>query len=845
MKSSNSSSLLVSALAIFLALMWSGQAIIARPQTQGNQPSPGEVRPDPWPKSTIVNGTKYTLYEPQLETWDGYKVEAHAAVSVQPAKAKSPTFGAINITAVTLVDREARTVQFQKIQVEKATFPSAPAKASQYQKNIQEIIIKGPAQMPLDKLQADLAVVRAEAKGHTIPVLNDPPNFIFSERAAVLVSIAGQPVWGAVPKTSLESAINTRALLLRDKSGKFYIHLFDGFMEADTLSGPWTVAKHVPHDADKVAQELAKENQVDLLEGPSDEKDQTKKPSLKSNPPTLYAETVPTELIVTEGAPDWVPIVGTNLLFVKNTSADIVKDLNNQQIYVLVTGRWFRAPGFTGPWEYVPGTNLPPDFAKIPNDSPKENMKASIPGTSQAQEAIIAAEIPQMATVNRANTQFTPKINGSPELKLIEDTPLSYVFNSPDPIIQVSPDNWVAVQSGVWFSSPSVQGPWSVASSVPAIIYSIPPNSPLYYVTFVKIYDSTPDVVVDGYTPGYMGTYLSADGVVVYGTGYTYPAYISSSVYYPVAATYGYATNMTWTPWVGWAFGFGMGWAWGAATADWAGAWGWGVAPYWGAYRGDYGYGAYGAAYGYHGGGAVWGPCGWAGTTGNVYRQSGARRVVSRTSGGDTACTGTAWNSDVGGSYNSVTGRMSAGQRGAVQNVYSGNSAYGARGATYNPTTGGGAAGGRATFDNAATGQSTTMGRGVVTGPAGGTTRVGQVNNNYYADHDGNVYHANSATGSFQKLGADGWNDVDRDQAQSLKSNEQARNFGASRSAGSSWGGDWGGWKGGGGDLSGRSTGGLGSGHSWGGGRFGGDFGGGGFGGFRGGGGFGGFRGRR
>lgn len=826
MKSSYLSSLLVCTLT--LALTWIGREIDARTQATGNQPSPTQVSPDPWPKSTTVNGTKYTLYEPQLESWDGYKLAGHAAVSVQPSGAKSPTFGAINLTAVTIVDRETRTVQFQNIQVEKATFPSIPNKAARYQKNIQEIIAKGPARMPLDKLQADLAIVRAEQKGHSIPVVNEPPNFIFSERAAVLVSIAGHPAWSPIPKTSLERVINTRALLLRDKSGKLYLHLFDGFMEADALSGPWTVAKHVPHDADKVAQELAKEKQVDLLEGPADEKDQTRKPSLKTSAPTLYLETTPSELIVTEGAPDWVPIVGTNLLFVKNTTADLVKDLDNQQIYTLVTGRWFRGPGFSGPWQYVPGTSLPSDFTKIPDDSPKENMKASIPGTPQAQEAIISAEIPQMATVNRANTQFTPKINGAPELKLIADTPLSYVFNSPDPIIQVSPASWYAVQDGVWFSASSATGPWVVASSVPAVIYSIPPSSPLYYATFVKIYDSTPDLVVVGYTPGYMGTYISTDGVVVYGTGYAYPAYISSSVYFPVATTYGYATNMTWTPWVGWAFGFGMGWAWGAAASGWYGAWGWGVAPYWGAYRGYYGYGA---AYGYHGGGAVWGPGSWAGTTGNVYRQYGASSVVSRTSGGYNAWTGNAWSSQVGRSYNSVTGRMSAGQRGAVQNVYTGNAAYGARGATYNPTTGVGAAGGRATFDNAATGQSTTLGRGVVTGPAGGTTRVGEVNNNYYADHDGNVYHANSATGSFQKLGENGWNDVDRNQAQSLQSHAQARDYGASRSAGSNWGGNWDGWKGGGGDFGSRAG-------DWGGGRFSG----GGFGGFRGGGGFGGFR---
>lgn len=482
-------------------------------------------------------------------------------------------------------------------------------------------------------------------------------------------------------------------------------------------------------------------------------------------------------------------------------------------------------------------------------------MKASVPGTPQAQEAIIAAEIPQSASVNRATTKFTPTINGTPQLKSIPDTTLSYVFNSADPIIQVGPAEWFAVHNGVWFDAPSIQGPWNVASSVPAAVYSIPPSSPLYYVTYVRVYSSTPEVVVVGYTPGYLGTVVSADGVVVYGTGYTYPAYISSTVYYPAPVTYGYATSMSWSPAVGWAFAFGMGWGWGAATASY---WGWGCAPYWGAYGAYYGgygaygaygaygtYGAYGAAYGYHGGGAVWGPGGYAATSGAMYHQHGATSAVSRASTGYNAYTGNAWASKSGVSYNSATGRMSAGQRGAVTNAYTGNSATGTRGATYNPNTGTAAAGSRATFNNAATGQSTTVGRGAVSGP-GGTTRVAQVNNNYYADHNGNVYKANPSTGSFQKHDANGgWSDADRGATQSLQGQNMSRQTGEARTSAAS---GWGGWRsgnpgaaGGGGFGGGRFGGGGGG---FGGGRFGGGgFGGGGFGGFRGGGG--GFRGRR
>ena len=78
------------------------------------------------------------------------------------------------------------------------------------------------------------------------------------------------------------------------------------------------------------------------------------------------------------------------------------------------------------------------------------------------------------------------------------------------------------MQNGVWFTAPSPTGPWTPATSVPPEIYSIPVSSPLHYVTYVYVYDSTPTVVYTGYTPGYLGTCVSTDDTVVYGTGYAY-----------------------------------------------------------------------------------------------------------------------------------------------------------------------------------------------------------------------------------------------------------------------------------------------------------------------------------
>ena len=740
---------------------------------------------DRWPKSAQQDGATYTIYQPQIDSWDNASVAAHAAVSVQAAGTPNPIFGAITITARTEVDRTARTVYFSNTTLRSANFPTATNATARYQQALQSLFVKGPFTISLDRVEAALALVGVDSKARAVPVQNPVPQFVFSASPAVLVTIDGDPVWRPVPGTSYQRVINTRVLLLRDATGTEYFHLFDGFLQAPAMNGPWTVTAKVPSGMNDVATKLAKAGVVDLMDKPPAAKEAppppktAKKASKTPAPPAVIVATKPTELVVTDGAPDWVGIDGTQLLYVKNTDANVFTDMTNRQTYLLVSGRWFTGPGLNGPWQYVAGKDLPASFAQMPDDSPKENVKASIPGTPQAKEALIASLIPQTATVDRAKAVFTPQIAGAPEVKPITGAQLNYVVNSPVPLIQPPNGPWYALQDGVWFTATALAGPWTVATTVPAAIYTIPVSSPLYYATYVQIYGSTPTTVSVGYLPGYMGTYAAADGTIVYGTGYAYAPYIGSAVWYGAPVTYGYAAGLAWTPWTGWGIGFGMGWGYGAAWG--LGAWGWGAAPYWGAYGGPGAWGASGA-YG------AWGPQGWAATSGNVYHQWGSTGAVTRTSAGYNAWTGNAWSAQVGHSYNSQTGQLSAGQRGTVGNVYTGNYARGARGATTNPRTGVSASAARGTVGNAYAGQSTDVGRAGVSGPAGNDLKTATLGDNHYADANGTVYR-DTGSGWQQQDSNGGWNNASAEGARSMQSQQQARSAGEMRSSASSWGG--------------------------------------------------------
>ena len=111
--------------------------------------------------------------------------------------------------------------------------------------------------------------------------------------------------------------------------------------------------------------------------------------------------------------------------------------------------------------------------------------------------------IPRFRQLSISQTKLTtPAFDGEPKLEPIAGTSLQYVVNSATPIIQVGTmtQRYYAVENAVWFKAASPRGPWSVAASVPAVLYSIPPSSPLHYVTYLKIYDVEHDTVYVGYT---------------------------------------------------------------------------------------------------------------------------------------------------------------------------------------------------------------------------------------------------------------------------------------------------------------------------------------------------------
>src|SRR5262249_4871186 len=253
---------------------------------------------------------------------------------------------------------------------------------------------------------------------------------------------------------------NSWALILVDQKGsKHYLRALGRWFESVTLDGPWSLAAKPPAALDAALQSVSKSQRVNLLDDPNpDVKDAVAQGVL----PTIYVTTVPAELVQTKGRPDYEPIDGTDLLYVTDSSTNILLDTKGQQHYLLLSGRWFRSQSLSdGPWEYVPHDKLPADFAKIPDGHPKGVVLASVAGTPQAQEARIDNSIPQTAEVSRATTKYQATYDGAPKFQAIEGTTLQYAVNTPDPVIQVDAKSYYALKDGVWFTAAAPMGPWA------------------------------------------------------------------------------------------------------------------------------------------------------------------------------------------------------------------------------------------------------------------------------------------------------------------------------------------------------------------------------------------------
>ena len=692
----------------------------AGPSSSVKSAQASAVRMD-WPH--VLYGPKgtATVYEPQVISWNEHQtLNARIAVGLTQNGAKTPILGTMEMAFATQTNMATRTVTLTDARLISTRFPSLDTEqASHVEEQIKNAVGNlGVKQIPLDTIMLSL---RSQAQKPTeILVKNDPPAIFVSARAASLVVFDGEPVLAPLAGTSLSFVVNTNSDVSFDAgSHPWYLLTNARWLGASEPKGPWVAAGKLPADFFRIPADANFAQVRKQIPG---------RAIAAKDVPVIFVSMVPAEIIVSAGPPRFQSIPGTSLQYAVNTDAALFLMQPTGTLYYLVSGRWFSAPSLNGPWAYAT-PSLPVDFARIPAAGPRGFVLASVPGTPQAQEALIQAQVPQQATLVRAAAKVDVVYAGPPKFEPVENTPMMYAVNTSFDVIRVD-DAYFACFQGAWFTAPTPNGPWVLATSIPAVIYTIPPSSPIYRVTYVRIYTSTPTTVTYGYTSGYTMAYVSA-GVVVYGTGWYYPPYIYPApipIYYPYPYSYSGAIyyNSTTGAWArgGAIYGpYGGVVKGGTAYNPNTGAWASGGAIY-GPNGGVGGFSAYNPSTGsYAHGSAVWGP---DGASGNASWYN-ARTGISGSTNQNSDAYGRWGSSTVSGPNQTVHTQSQSNANGSAGSF---NSTSGAKGAGVS-----GANGNRA---------------GVVQGAGG----------DVYAGADGNVYKKTSD--GWSKYDNGSWNQVQR-----------------------------------------------------------------------------------
>jgi hypothetical protein len=759
-----------------------------------------------WPRQFTNNGSVLVVYPPQVEDWQAYQtIDFRMAFSLTPVYQTKQVVGVVYINATTNVDTYNHMVSISNMNITSVHFPGLdPGTAASMEQIVRATLnISKTVNVSMERI---VACTPKPQTANTVDVNNNPPTIFVSNTPAIILQLEGQPAITDAVKGGIQYVFNANWPVFFDsKSSKYYLFDNTEWQTASQLTGPWSFTSSIPSSLTSLASNA---NWKNLLK--------TAIPAQawqSPGMPQIFYSATPAEIILFKGAPTMSPIPGTSLTYATNTNNAVFYSNSTSLYYYLAAGRWFSAPGLNGPWTYATA-DLPADFANIPTNSPAAGVLSSVPGTQQAADAVMIAQIPTKTTIDPSSAPaITITYSGAPQYVVIDGTSLSYVENTNDKVIMVSDNQFYACVGGFWYVASSAQGPWVLATSVPQVIYTIPSSSPVYNVTYVTQTVTVTGTVQSSYTAGYMGAFVVGVGVgmiIASGTGYYHPPYM---YYPPMGYPVCYASAVTYGAYAYHPYSYYGGVSYGASYNSYTGTYS----------RSATAYGPYGSA--------------TAKQAYNPYTGTAARGASVSTPYGTTSAA-QAYNPYTGASASTHQTSNAYGQSGST--TY--NNGHGTTTQTTHSTNNYG--------QTTATAQNSNGAKAVgASGPNGSGTVAKSANGDMYATKDGNVYsnsggswsqadnskYNSSSTQSSASKSSSQYSSAQSSAAKSQSSSSynkpsgsaapssEMSNAASDRSRGnasaSSWGGGGGASRGGGGGGWGGGGGGGGGGFGGGGGR--------------------------
>jgi hypothetical protein len=505
-----------------------------------------------FPRLVERDGMQIRVHHPVIDRWVDYAViEGWIPVEVTDPTADDTWIGAVRARARTTVDLDRRLVRLDDPEVVSTRF-SDPATPQAVKDAAAGAVIGNRSEVMLDEILLSLA----DDFEPPVPVNSGagfnrrPPRIVVSETPLNLLLIDQEPVQAPIEGTELDAVVNTDWDLFYHRPARTWYVINEGTWQTSSLlsSGDWDSTDRLPGDFQALS---AGDRWASVREAlPA---------RLPTRPPTpLLISLEATELIVTAGPPRLESVPGTGgLEVVSNTERDLFR--LDGTWYFVASGRWFQAASLDGNWQSV--EELPEAFAQIPVDHGRSAVRRFVPGTLESALAYIEATLPQQTVVSAGSGPGQEVVYyGEPRFEPIPETRLERAVNTPSAVIRHNNAYYLNYEAA-WYRSDQPTGPWKATIQVPDEIYTIPPNDPLYPVTFVRPLGNQPrdDEARFSYTEGYNGMYTIGRRVVQ-GTGWNYRPWVGTWSGYPMylgyPPTYGWPRYGYWGPqgyWGHWA----------------------------------------------------------------------------------------------------------------------------------------------------------------------------------------------------------------------------------------------------------------------------------------------------
>ena len=329
-----------------------------------------------WPREVALEQGTVTIYEPQVDEMKDDFIRFRAALAWRDTPSAEPVFGAGWFESETVTNNFSRTVHPVSMIVTDTRFPEGtPDIQGGLSTALSEAASAGHFQFSLDSLESSLKMTKAESLAAR-QLNTAPPEIIYRDHPALLVTLDGDPVLREVENSPLEAVINTPYPLIHD-GRRYWLNVAEGvWYRANTATGPYSFVSDVPKD---VASAVRIENEDGTaLQATTGMVDSI----TAADAPEIVITTVPAELIVTDGPAAFVPLVD-DLLVLQNSDDDVFMHVSGQEYYIVLSGRWYRAASLAGPWKYHSADDLPAAFVNIPLESDQADSRVYIAGTDE------------------------------------------------------------------------------------------------------------------------------------------------------------------------------------------------------------------------------------------------------------------------------------------------------------------------------------------------------------------------------------------------------------------------------------------------------------------------------